>query len=697
LFVDCRDLDNSRGSFPDASADIFLFQNGTPASSNNVSATYTEYLNPPVFSMVSGFYENPITVDITNPNGEGSTLHFTTDGSEPTVDSPLFNGDPLNISNSAVLKAKAFQSDKLPSQNEVATYFFGVDHTTPVLSVVTENSNLYGETGIFDNWMEDWERASYVEYFDSTNQLIFSQRAGIQMDGGWGGSRYQPQHSFRVELADGVLGENPINYQLIPNRPERTTYSKFYLRNGSNQYLALPYKDACQVAAMSNGANNYYSAWRPISVYINGGYCGFYELREKMYLEYFETLEEADPDDVTILSQSAWYGGVLRAVEGEVDPFYISWHAFNALNPAESGYWDQADNYFDLTWYTDYIIGESWMGNTDWPWNNIKIYRSDKTNFRWRYCLIDQELALLPNGWTDYNFDHIAFMMGQDQANPYISVWLKGIQNDRFRNYFINRFADQMNTLYQFERLSAINDNMYALTFPEMPAEFARWGDPNNIPQQMFSFSSNHLSLRDQFLHRTEQVRNHILTNFNLSNLVDVSLEVFPAEAGKIQISTITPENYPWQGVYFNRIPVSITAEPESGYTFSHWEANGLIADTLNPVFLDTLNTENVVFIAYFEDETTGLQPITGISGELFLHPNPAGDVIYLSGRSQSGSQFQIIDMKGNILKTGMANITQAGTAIDISSLPPAVYLLRITNQQQYSTPLRFVKVLTRH
>ncbi|MBK9458379.1 MAG: hypothetical protein IPN94_02820, partial [Sphingobacteriales bacterium] len=72
---------------------------------------------------------------------------------------------------------------------------------------------------------------------------------------------------------------------------------------------------------------------------------------------------------------------------------------------------------------------------------NIKIYRSNTSNNRWRFCLIDQELALAPNSWTDCYFDHIAYMLDQDPANPYINVWLKSLQNERFRNYFINRYA----------------------------------------------------------------------------------------------------------------------------------------------------------------------------------------------------------------------------------------------------------------
>ena len=156
-----------------------------------LSATYSAYLLAPVFSIPSGFYEDPISVSMTNPNTVPSSIHYTIDGSEPNILSPFYNGEPVNILYSTVLKARAFAWDVLPSPNTVSSYLFGVDHVTPILSVVTDNQNLYGATGIFDNWMYDWEKTAYVEYFDSAQNLVFSQRAGIQIDGGWGGARYQ--------------------------------------------------------------------------------------------------------------------------------------------------------------------------------------------------------------------------------------------------------------------------------------------------------------------------------------------------------------------------------------------------------------------------------------------------------------------------------------------------------------------------
>lgn len=618
LDIRCGAPDNSNGSFPDASEVTALFEKGTPGSSNDTSAIFSSYLLEPAFSVPSGFYPSTIYVSISNPNGENATIYYTLDGNDPTTSSSMYTGEPIAVYYSSVLKARAFENGILPSPIAVSSYLLGVNHVTPVLSVVTDKANLYGPQGIFDNWPYDWERSAYVEYFDSTQNLIFSQAAGMQIDGGLGGSRAQPQHSFRIELNHPVLGEGPINYPLIPNRSERTRYSEFYLRNGSNQYLVLPYKDACQVEMMSGETNNYYSAWRPVSVYINGNYFGLYELREKINQEYFETLDGASGNSVEILSQSFWYGGVLRAVEGSVDHFYDDYLKFNALDPSDNEYMEKADRYFDMKWYTDYIIAESWIANTDWPGNNIKIYRSDKTDKRWRFCTIDMELALSPNSWTDCYTDHIQYMLTQDPANPYINIWLKSIQNQQFRTYFINRFADIMNTAYRTERLLPLEENFFAQNVVEMPRQYGRWGDPNNIAQQMADFTNRHHEFSFQLSERTAQVRNHIQSNFGLNGQVAVTLETVPAEAGRVQINTIVPDALPWTGVYFDGNPVEIKAISKPGYRFAYWAPNAVMPEQNADIRLYLNVNADAVFTAVFEPEAI---PTITIS-ELNYHPD---------------------------------------------------------------------------
>ncbi|KAF0131610.1 MAG: hypothetical protein FD155_134 [Bacteroidetes bacterium] len=693
LYLDCEDLDVSNGRYPDGSSTTSLLWPATPSASNNSSTTFSDFLEKPVFSVQSGFYTSPFPVYITNPNSLPCSIHYTTDGSDPTNQSPIYNGEPLLINLSFVLKAKAFSPNQLPSKTTVTSYFFDINHQTPIMSVVTDETNLYGPDGIFDNWWFDWEKAAYVEYFDTAQNLIFSQRAGMQIDGGWGGARSNPQHSFRIELDDGVLGDGPVNYPVITSRPERTHYGKFYLRNGSNQYLILPYKEACQTAMMGKETNNYYSAWEPVSVYINGSYFGLYDLREKMDTEYFQVLDGADNDNIDILSQSAWYGGVLRPVEGSVEAFYDDFDLFAQLNPTDPGFWDNANQYFDLNWYTDYIIGESWMGNTDWPWNNIKIVRSDKTNFTWRFCLMDMELSILPNAWTDCYFDHIQYMMSYDQSNKFINIWQIGVQNVRFRNYFINRFADLMNTEYRIEKILALENEMFSKMVVEMPNEYSRWGDPNNIPGQMIGFGNNHNLFQQQLSQRTSQVRNHIQSNFNLANQVEVTLKVDPEEAGFIRISTVTPDTYPWLGTYFNGVPVKIEAFAKSPYTFINWSGNGLFSDTLNPVFQGMLNAETVIFEAHFEN-ITGFDEYESLHVSVF--PNPANDILNVSIQNLPNEEltYRISDIYGKTLHQSKLILSDRNHKISLKDINSGVYILEILSTSKKYSKVKFIRLV---
>ena len=696
LYVHCNDLNNSVGCFPDASIDTFFFENGTPGTTNNLSVPFTDYSIAPVFSLPSGFYTNGISISITNPNISTNTaVYYTLNGNDPDSSSFLYNGSPIIINQSTVLKALAYATGLIGSPVSVSSYFMNVNHETPILSVVTDNANLYGGAGIFDNYNQDWEKAAYVEYFDSLQNMIFSQRAGMMIDGGAGGSRSNPQHSFKVKMGDDVLGDGAIDYMVIPDRPNRTKYSTFYLRNGSNQYLTLPYKDAIQVKAMCAESNSYYSAMRPVTVYLNGEYFGLYELRENFDDEYFKIHDDANTDSVEILSLSYFYGSVLRAVQGSVDSFWNSYNSYLAINNADTGYWNDADNIFDMTYYNDYIIGQSWMGNVDWPQNNIKLYRSDATNHRWRFGTIDLELAMGPNSWTDCYYDHIAYLLSQSTANPYINIWLQGLLNDRFRNYFINRFADLMNTSYDFSRISAIENDMYNQFASEMLNEFNRWGTSGNVAQDMVDFSNNHLVFQNQLSQRTEVVRNNIESNFNLPRQVDLTLDVYPAGAGKIHISTITPDSYPWQGVYFDGLPVKIQAIPSPGFHFLHWGNNILLNDTLNIVFNDTLVCDDINFTAWFEEDFNSIPSLSYFENDLSIYPSPATTDLFVVNRKNvilSDCSYQVIDMNGRIILKGKLQ-KQASTSININALNEALYILEVSNTKGEFKRFRFVKI----
>ena len=69
--------------------------------------------------------------------------------------------------------------------------------------------------------------------------------------------------------------------------------------------------------------------------------------------------------------------------------------------------------------------------------------------------------------------------------------------------------------------------------------------------------------------YRPEYMRNYLESFFNLSNLVQSRF--YSTTGGNIQINTIIPDSYPWVGEYYEDIPISVKAIPDSGYTFVGW------------------------------------------------------------------------------------------------------------------------------
>ncbi|MCY7410158.1 MAG: lamin tail domain-containing protein [Chitinophagales bacterium] len=582
LYVGNLALDYSTGKFPDGINPNGFFQIATPGSSNNSSSFYTGYEPAPVVSPDAGFFTGTQTILITttSPTAE---IRYTINGTDPNSTSALYTSS-FQLDSSHVVKAKCFSTaGLLPSTSTTHTLFINETFSLPVISITTDSLNLWGVNGICDNWWEDWKKPCYIEYFDTSGINNFRQRSSLKIDGGAGGSRSQPQHSFRLDADNNALGDGPFQYPLIPDREKRKEYESIYLRNGSNMYLGLFYKDALQCKIFRDTYTNY-QEYTPTVVFINGEYWGVYELREKQDAGYFKQNFDTNSDSLDLLSLSYWYGSVLRTLSGSDEDFYVMHDKIVNGDPLDSNYFAMADSMLDLASYADYIIAQTWHGNYDWPGNNIKIWRSRSSSNKWRFGLIDLENGMQPWGWSDASSNLIAYLLNYDPNNLYVSPWQTLVKNKEFHDYFINRYADLMNTKLLGDSIEPIADKVYNEVYDAMPRNYERWGDTiNNTVQdymdQLYSLQSQFVTGMKQRLNNT---RKHLkgVNGFNLVDTVGYALDINPPGAGRIKISTIKPANYPWSGVYFEGVPVTLTVIPNPGYLFNYWSGNSFITDT---------------------------------------------------------------------------------------------------------------------
>ena len=105
------------------------------------------------------------------------------------------------------------------------------------------------------------------------------------------------------------------------------------------------------------------------------------------------------------------------------------------------------------------------------------------------------------------------------------------------------------------------------------------------------------------------------MQSFNLPNAYECTLDAVPAMAGLVRINTITPGPLPWDGIYFENVPVEIEAVAQPGYLFEKWETNQHIASgdmeqftKLNTVPLFTDDLYQAHFIPCPEDASATVE-----------------------------------------------------------------------------------------
>jgi hypothetical protein len=224
-----------------------------------------------------------------------------------------------------------------------------------------------------------------------------------------------------------------------------------------------------------------------------------------------------------------------------------------------------------------------------------------------------------------------------------------------------------------------------------MPLEYARWGDPNNIQGQMDGFIQNHLTFKSELACRNNVVRSNLVSEFNLEKQISLQLSVLPDTSGSISLNTIQPEVYPWTGIYFDGVPVTMNAIPKAGFLFSHWEPNEYISDTLNPLFEGNVS-ENTLFKAYFNELPP---PVDGPEIHFSLYPNPASNQLILSHDNKTqaeGCLFEIYDLNGRILYQAPVDFTSTTTSIDLSKLRASLYFVKIKKNSAILDVIRFIK-----
>lgn len=131
------------------------------------TAVDPDYVHEPIFSHSGGTFVNSVEVSIST-NTAGASIYYTTDGTDATIGSSLYNG-PITITKTTTLKAIAVKGDNISRQTSAT---FAIVEELPDIPDVTDDVMFYESFDECDGsggGGSDWDDASGTFKADNDN------------------------------------------------------------------------------------------------------------------------------------------------------------------------------------------------------------------------------------------------------------------------------------------------------------------------------------------------------------------------------------------------------------------------------------------------------------------------------------------------------------------------------------------------
>ena len=537
----------------------------------------------------SGFYSSPVSVAF--PVG----TRCEQGGTEPTTNSPVVQ-TTVTISATTVLRCRAYAGGSYPSEEIIRTYVFekqpslaSIFVTTDPLSMFSPDSGLYmtgNGAAMMDpkkgaNFWSNRELPVYVEMFEpgKPQAPAFGVMGDYKISGQY--SRAKEKKSFAVTLRE-EYGEKRLKYTLFPDHPELKKFKAFSLRNFGNNSGDDYVRDRLGTS-MTEGLGVDYQRGRYVIVYYNGKYYGIHDLRERNNEYYYETKYGYDPNDIDLLATTS--SGTDEASVGSSADYksMLEWLQSNDLK-SDANYKKIADQ-VDVDNYMNYMQAEMFLNNSDWPHNNMKKWRVASQKTKWRWFLYDTDFGfgVSYNTQTGNVFSYVTNrngtggmgmgigfgggMGGGQQTGGAISehtiLMIRLLENTSFKNAFINRFCVLLATNFSADRLLKRINDLQSQVESEMARDQEFWG------YNASSMSNNLATVKSFAQSRQATIREQMESYFTLSSPAEMTLS--SQGSGTILVDGLQLDKSSMTVSFYRDVPVTLTAQANSGSTFTGW------------------------------------------------------------------------------------------------------------------------------
>ena len=316
----------------------------------------------------------------------------------------------------------------------------------------------YNQTGV------EWERKANFKYFDKNKELSLEQDIGVRIHGGW--SRAFNQKSFNLYARKDYSGSSTFGKAFFND----INAHSLMLRSGGYRDTDITKIRDSLVHDFSKDELFDTQSSEPVIVFLNGEYWGIYNLQERYSDNYVKEHHNIKKSNVLIIKND-------KIDEGDESDYHLYEELYDFFLEEElssNDKYELAKKYIDVDEFASYMATQLYIGNIDWPANNIRMYRDvSNENAKWHFMIYDTDdsmniLSHMCNANIDPFLRTSHWKSGPLESDCIVGLMFsKLIENDEFKALFRKTFLRIGEETFSIEKVNEyLNDKSSLLAIP---------------------------------------------------------------------------------------------------------------------------------------------------------------------------------------------------------------------------------------
>ncbi len=326
---------------------------------------------------------------------------------------------------------------------------------------------------MYKDYEDEIEIDAVFNLYKNGETLIQNQAAEIEVKGSFSAAFELKSLGVKFDKAFDNSNRELIDVETLPFHSIDKIKS-FRLRNSGNDFRYTMLKDmSLSRLAVKAELDLEVMYSEQAVVFLNNSFLGLMNIRTEVNGHGLSRLYEKKRDDITLASLSA--GGVIEKKDGDFERIDLFFQAISDQNT------EYLLDEIDHSNFIDYVIFETYIGNIDWPLNNVRILSIDEQPFR--FVLFDMDLAILQR--TNIPpLDFILAPKNDEEPNPISSLFKLMYENQEFKERYDERFEELVKSgLLSYSVFNEIVD-LYKINIQDLiPTQVDKYGFPKSMTE----------------------------------------------------------------------------------------------------------------------------------------------------------------------------------------------------------------------